>query len=192
MTVLLKKPQHGLCCLCVALACWTAPALADEPAAACGSIVDDMQRLACYDASFRKTAPAQPDSSRPAAMPAPSINAGAPTASTSASNTPTNGATPSGSSNNVTASPKDFGHEFRRERDTSPKQLTSTVTQVAPLERGLYRLTLDNGQVWQTTEADWALTFHTHSSITISRMMLGNYLISRTGQGRSVAVKRLQ
>jgi hypothetical protein len=66
------------------------------------------------------------------------------------------------------------------------------VVNAAPVGQGLYRLTLDNGQIWQTTQADWAVDFDSRSSVTISRMLLGNYLISRTGQARTVSVKRIQ
>jgi hypothetical protein len=66
------------------------------------------------------------------------------------------------------------------------------VLNAVPLGQGLYRLTLDNGQIWQTTQADGALDLDAPTSVTISRMMFGNYLISRTGQGRTVSIKRIQ
>jgi len=66
------------------------------------------------------------------------------------------------------------------------------VLDAVPLGQGLYRLTLDNGQIWQTTQADWAVDFYPRNSVTISHMLFDSYLISRTGQGRSVSVKRIQ
>ncbi len=73
-----------------------------------------------------------------------------------------------------------------------PKSLNLTITRSQPMAQGLYRLTLDNGQVWQTKEADWALDFKSSDMITISRLPLGGYLISRVGEGRTVSAKRLQ
>jgi hypothetical protein len=73
-----------------------------------------------------------------------------------------------------------------------PKSLDLTITRVQPVGQGLFRLTLDNGQVWQTKESDWALQFKTSDVITISRLPLGGYLISPLGEGRTVSAKRLQ
>jgi hypothetical protein len=75
---------------------------------------------------------------------------------------------------------------------TPPERLTATVLSAVPLPQGLFRLTLDNGQIWETRQADWALDFKSSNSVTISRMMLGSYAISLAGQGRTVAVKRIQ
>jgi hypothetical protein len=127
-----------------------------------------MERLACYDTFFRKGSAEQPTppAAAKAQTPAQSTNA-APPAS-------------------------EFGGEFRNQHKDVPKRVNAVVTGVTPLGRGLYRLSLDNGQVWDTTQADWALEFHASNSVTISRMMLGNYLISRVGEGRSIAVKRVQ
>jgi hypothetical protein len=72
------------------------------------------------------------------------------------------------------------------------QRLTATVLSAVPLPQGLFRLTLDNGQIWETRQADWALDFKSSNSVTISRMMLGSYAISLAGQGRTVAVKRIQ
>ena len=73
-----------------------------------------------------------------------------------------------------------------------PKSVTAAVRSAQPLAQGLYRLSLDNGQVWQTLEADWALHFQSSDSVTISRLPLGGYQISMAGSGRSVGAKRIQ
>ena len=73
-----------------------------------------------------------------------------------------------------------------------PKNLTVQVQQVTSLPAGRYRLTLDNGQVWRTTQADWALTFKANDTVTISRMVLGGYEISLAGQIRSVSARRIK
>jgi hypothetical protein len=73
-----------------------------------------------------------------------------------------------------------------------PKKLQFKVQSVAPVGQGRYRLTLDNGQIWETRQADWALEFKSSDTVTISRMVFDTYQISLAGQGRSVGVKRIQ
>jgi hypothetical protein len=73
-----------------------------------------------------------------------------------------------------------------------PKHLSARVREAVPLPAGLYRLTLDNGQVWNTTQADSALAFKSNDAITISRGWLGSYYISLTGRHTSISVARVQ
>jgi hypothetical protein len=73
-----------------------------------------------------------------------------------------------------------------------PKKLELKAQSVVPVGQGLYRLTLENGQIWQTRQADWALEFKSGDKIVISRMALDSYQISLAGQGRSVSVRRIQ
>jgi hypothetical protein len=77
-------------------------------------------------------------------------------------------------------------------KEKLPKSVIATVRSAQPLAQGLYRLSLDNGQVWRTLEADWALHFQSSDSVTISRLPLGGYQISTAGSGRSVGAKRIQ
>jgi hypothetical protein len=73
-----------------------------------------------------------------------------------------------------------------------PKNFTAQVRQVTPLANGLYQLTLDNGQVWTSTEADSALTFKLNDKVTISRMLLGRYEISLAGHAINVSARRMK
>ncbi len=73
-----------------------------------------------------------------------------------------------------------------------PKKLQLRVQRVVPVGQGLYRLTFENGQIWETRQADWALEFKSSDMVTISRMVFDTYQISLAGQGRSVGVKRIQ
>jgi hypothetical protein len=84
----------------------------------------------------------------------------------------------------------DYGQLHPDTKADLPKNLTVQVRQVTSLPNGLYRLTLDNGQVWRTAQADWALTFKANDAVTISRMALGGYQISIAGQGKSVGARR--
>jgi hypothetical protein len=88
-----------------------------------------------------------------------------------------------------------FGDDGRLHTDAKtdlPKSLTAQVRQVTPLANGLYRLTLDNGQVWTSTEADSALTFEVNDRVTISRMLWGRYEISLAGRTANVSATRMK
>ncbi len=73
-----------------------------------------------------------------------------------------------------------------------PKKVDLKVHSVASTARGMYRLTMEDGQVWETKQADWTLDFKSGDAVTISRMMFDSYQISLAGRGTSVAVKRIQ
>ena len=88
-----------------------------------------------------------------------------------------------------------FGDDGRLHTKTDtppPKNLSARVREASPLPAGLYRLTLDNGQVWDTTQADSALAFKSNDAITITRGWLGSYYISLAGHSTSLSVARKQ
>jgi hypothetical protein len=88
-----------------------------------------------------------------------------------------------------------FGDNGRLHPDSKadlPKNLTAQVQQVTSLPAGRYRLTLDNGQIWRTTQADWALAFKANDTVTISRMVLGGYQISLAGHNATVSATRIK
>jgi hypothetical protein len=97
----------------------------------------------------------------------------------------------------IPAQQAQFGDNYELQKQRSPKVETPKSMQAAikvaiSLPRGLYQLTLDNGQVWQTREADWTLDFKSADAIEISRLPLGSYQISKPGNGHSVGAKRIQ
>jgi hypothetical protein len=73
-----------------------------------------------------------------------------------------------------------------------PKSLELTIKSVQPLLQGLYRLTLENGQIWETRQAEWSLAFKPSDVITISRLPLGGYQVSKKGNPHSIGAKRIQ
>jgi hypothetical protein len=73
-----------------------------------------------------------------------------------------------------------------------PKSMTVRVQQVTPLAHGLYRLTLENGQVWRTTQEDSALELKANDMVTISRRVMGGYEVSLTGRNASVDAARIK
>jgi hypothetical protein len=85
--------------------------------------------------------------------------------------------------------------QLRRDRNAKsalPKSVTDRVAHMTPMASGLYRLILDNQQIWQTTQSDWALEFKTGDRVTIVRLPLGGYQITVVGNPRSVSAKRLE
>lgn len=73
-----------------------------------------------------------------------------------------------------------------------PKSITVRVQQATPLAYGLYRLTLENSQVWRTTQGDSALEFKAKDMVTISRRVMGGYEVSLTGRNASVNATRIK
>jgi hypothetical protein len=151
-------------------------------AEACPRIVADAARLACYDAAFGRaalgtTTPDRPPASRatppPIAVPPPVSGVAPPEAV------------------------EKFGDYGQLARDRKakadvPKNVTAQITQLSSLPNGLFRLTLDNQQSWQTTQADWALSFKAGDRVQISRLPLGGYQVSVAGNSHSVGAKRTQ
>ena len=151
-------------------------------ARACAGIADKGARLACYDAVFAPTAApgAAPNIAVAAVVAAPPAAATAAGSATAAASAP------------AAAQFGDNGQLRPQPKVNLPKKLDLKVQTVAPLGKGLYRLTLENGQVWETRQADWTLDFKSGDTVTISRMLLDAYQISLAGRGRSVGVKRIQ
>ncbi|MGB6357130.1 MAG: hypothetical protein WBF21_24375 [Steroidobacteraceae bacterium] len=136
-------------------------------AKACTRLGDDAARLSCYDAAMGRQAGLGAAKAQPA-----------------------------GPANAVGSEPQakfgDDGQLHTEARPAVPKNLSAQVREIALLPAGLYRLTLDNGQVWDTIEADSALVFKTNDAVVISRRLLGGYLISVAGHNASVGALRKQ
>jgi hypothetical protein len=95
----------------------------------------------------------------------------------------------------VTETQAKFGDDGRlhtQAKPSLPKTLSAQVREVTVLPAGLYRLALDNGQVWDTTQANTALAFKANDAVTITRGSLGSHQISLAGHNTSVSVIRKQ
>jgi hypothetical protein len=135
---------------------------------ACAGVPDPAQRLACYDAIFRgaSAAPTTPTTTA-------SSDAGAP------------------------AAPREFGlndsvRRARGEPDSrtgTPERIESTVVAVATLPGGLLRVTLENGQVWDQTEAASSFLPRPGRGITLRRGAIGSFLM-RAESGPAVRARR--
>jgi hypothetical protein len=174
--VSLRHSSSVLCALAVSCAggAWSQDLTA---ARACARITGAAARLACYDNAFAASpAPAPPTR---AASPAPAA-------------APAQAAAPAAGPDIAQFGDKGQLQPEHKPKAALPKTLIAKVQSAAPLGRGLYRLTLENGQIWETRQADWALDFKSGDMVTISRMLLDNYQISLGGQGRSIGVRRIK
>ena len=133
-----------------------------KAALACTRLGDDAARLSCYDSALGVA--------KPSAPPQPAGVAKA----------------------DAQAKFGDDGRIHPEAKPNLPKSLTAQVQQVAVLPGGNYQLTLDNGQVWRTTQADSALAFNAGDSVTLSRLLLGGYEISLREHTTSVSAVRMK
>jgi hypothetical protein len=169
------------------IGCVLALALSDaraedlQAAQACTRITDGAPRLACYDAAFGLAKPPSAPQS-PATQQSPSAQQSSGTQQSPARKP------------DALARFGDTGqlHPERKSMTDLPKNVTAQVQQVTPLAKSLYQVTLDNGQVWQTTQADWAIAFRAGDRVTISRLPLGGYQISVAGNNLSIGAKRIK
>lgn len=86
----------------------------------------------------------------------------------------------------------DDGRFHSEAKPDVPKNLSARVQDVTVLPAGLYRLALNNGQVWETTQADSALVFRSNDAVVITRGWLGSYQIALAGHNTSVSATRKQ
>ncbi len=129
----------------------------------CGVIADDARRLDCYDSLFRAGAA----SGLPAAV--TSTTAGPPATGDAAA---------------------EFGlteqqMELRKPPEAKEKRLDSIQARVTTAEQdrhGLWRLTLDNGQVWSQTEPALGTRFQSGSLVEIRRGSLGSFVLEVPGR----------
>jgi hypothetical protein len=159
-------------------------------ARACVQLAGPAARLACYDAAFA----AQP---APPANPAPASSAASAPSAASTPPAPSAASAPPAPPASTASPAASFGDNGQLQQQLKakaklPKELQFKVQTAVPIGQGLYRLTLENGQVWETRQADWALQFKSSDTVTISRMVFDTYQISLAGQGLSVGVKRIK
>lgn len=153
-------------CLVVAFSMCDAHAQDFAAARACTRLSDNAARLACYDAAFGLVE--SPGGKLQNEHPSGAVKS------------------------DPVAKFGDNGQLHHESKADVPKSLTGQVEQVAALANSLYRLTLNNGQIWQTTQANWTVDFKAGDTVTISRLPLGGYQISLAGQNQSCSAKRVK
>lgn len=169
-----------------------------EAAKACARQKDSLQRLVCYDGIFqaaesapaaRATEPVPAVAASPApvaaAAPAP-VAAAAVAAPVAAASTAPAAAAPALGDESV--------KKNRNERAEAPKSLDATVTAMREVRPNLYRVTLENGQIWQQEEVSSLFQVTTGDTIRIQKGSMGGYRMARISGTRSgwVRVSRVQ
>jgi hypothetical protein len=149
----------------------------------CAQVKDSLQRLVCYDRVFltgEAVAPAAPPAAvapRAVPVPAPVANAPAPV--------PAPAAAPSLGEERVQRKAK--------EKPAEPASLEATVTALKETRPAVFRLTLDNGQVWQQMDMSSVFQVDVGDTVRIEKGTMGGYRLTRSSRGRSgwVRVTRL-
>lgn len=137
----------------------------------CRAVQNDLQRLTCYD----------------------KIGSG--------TFTPTNVVTereqylertPTATSSAVsTTSPDNFGIEHKEVPQEQVTSIIATVDLIEQSKRGLWTITLNNGQKWRQISSDGFL-LRKGEEVTISRGVFNSFLLTRKGSERQTKVARLQ
>jgi hypothetical protein len=178
------------CIVIVAMGCIGSSLSLAQSTTDCSSVVNDAARLKCYDEqAARQKRQVAPPSGATAATPTPAK----PTP-------PSVRSTPPAHAESAPASPNDFGLEpdaIRKKQAAAnpdapqaPEQLVARVKTVATKSRGTYRITLEDGQVWEETQHTGGLPPEIGETVTIRRGMLGSYFLSRSF-GLALRVKRV-
>lgn len=177
----------------------------------CASVADSLERLVCYDQLF---APGQAGTgngpgaaappaaaSRPAPAATPARAAASPTVAPAAApvSSPAPATAPAAPAPAAPANASaDFGSEQLRRSasrdDEEPRTLTASVTALRETRRNVFRITLDNDQVWQQMDMDSLFHLEVGDTVEINRGRLGGYRMARTSRGGSgwVRVNRLK
>ncbi len=152
----------------------------------CFRVTDSAARVACYDQEMQR---------RHAAAPA-SATASVPAA------TPASGATPNAASRNAAkVGPDDTigldGKQLslkRKEEGIQAPAIQPIATALAHLTARpghQYQFELDNGQVWESTDAEPDLFFSPHEAVMIRPGVLGAFFL-KTREGLSIRIHRLR
>jgi hypothetical protein len=141
----------------------------------CVSVADSLERLVCYDRIFGngQTATAAPPAV--AARPPPAAEA----------------------PRTTTATPEFGADQLRRssgDDEAAPSKLTATVQELRETRPNVFRITLENGQVWQQMDMDSLFHVQVGDTVEINRGRLGGYRMARQSRGGSgwVRVNRLK
>ncbi len=171
--------------------------LACFDALACAATPEANERLACYDALAKSRL--RPDSggapavgSEPAAA-APAAATGAPPPPAATGPAPAAVATTAAATSASGSAADSFGLVKRAppEREQGAKEIKALVQKVDMDRQGNVRVSLDNGQVWDFTEADAVTIVRAGDAVTIRRGAFGSFLMT-TGSRHTYRVQRRQ
>jgi hypothetical protein len=179
----MKKIFHAVVVMSLSAAALAAAPSADD-IRRCAAIADSTARLACFDqlsaappATSKRAPVAAPLTTAPAAAaPAAAAPAAAASAAVAAPDAPTAAAL------GAETLPK-----TREERaaTSGPTTLTAVVTDALPTQGNMFRITLDNGHVWQTMEGRSVFTVKKGDTVRIDKRSMGSYQVARVVDGKA-------
>ncbi len=159
-------------CLIIISATCCLTVMAKESPQQCAKIIDNMERLTCYDQLFKVDKPAD---NRPETLPAKTPNSEAATVSQS-------------------APPKDpamFGLEHTM-ADKTPEQIKATLSGSYKLWKKGMSVTLSNGQEWKVISNRKLYHAIDNPEVTIEKGAFGAFYMAIEGVNRRLKVKRLK
>lgn len=152
-----------------------------EAARRCLQIKDSLERLVCFDKTFAGTATSEPAVKlAPAPLPAPPAVAAA--APVPAPPPPVVAAVPAPP---PAAAPALGDEVLKRNKpeseDTGPTSLVAKISALKETRKNVYRISLDNGQVWQQMDLESLFIVKVGDIIEVQKGKLGGYRMGKTG-----------
>ena len=162
-----------------------------ESARQCAQQKDSLQRLVCYDRIFQ-AAEAKPPVAAAAAVAPAASPAAAP-----AKAAPAAAAPPVVAAGATAAAAPAMGDEMlkkpQKEKPASePKHLEAKVTAARQMRPELFRLSLDNGQVWQQQDVSSLFHVEVGDTVRIEKGSMGSYRMARADGSGWVRVTRVE
>jgi len=182
---------------CTAAGAASPPATLPASVAACLRVTDAGQRLACYDQSVAALLPATPVAAPPAPVAATTPAVKAPPAAPAPPPVAAPKVAPAVAAAAPAAAPAPaptFGQEQlsskqRPPADPADQTLHAKVTALRTPIPDTYRITLDNGQVWQQQESRFGFSLTAGDSVTLGKGAMGSYRLWRDADGPKAWVR---
>ena len=197
----MKKPTFWHACVVLALGTLANSLALAQSTTDCSAVAKNSARLKCYDAQAARQKKA---ASAPAANAQGTASSGSPSGSgtpaTPVAPAPRPAAPASASPPPASSAASDFGLDpdtvrkkqaaANPEAPKPPEQVVGRVKSVVTTPRGQYRITLEDGQVWEETQHTGGAAPEVGDTVTVKRGMLGSYFLSRS-VGLALRVKRI-
>jgi len=161
-----------------------------DAARQCTQLKDSLQRLVCYDKALMEAAPAS-GTAPVAVAPMPAVRAAPPSApapvvaprAAAAAAPEAPAAAPALGDESLKRSQK------QRKESDAPTSLEAKVTAAREVRQATYRVTLDNGQVWQQMDMSTLFQVGVGDVVRIEKGALGGFRMARVSNGRSAWVR---
>lgn len=159
-----------------------APAAASAADAACHSIQDQLQRLACYDEAAEAVVNCASQTDKLDRLVCFDSLGKPARASITAKPAAPQAAAP-------TTPDERFG--LNNKRPEEPEAIKASVSTLKSDPYGKFIITLDNGQVWKQIDSK-RFRLKKDKPVTIEKASLGSFMLTQEGSSKSARVKRVQ